>query len=80
MVNTLPSNAGGAGSVPTQGPKIPHALWSRGQNRTEKNIVMNSIKTQNTMGYEVYQGSQSFFDLNFSPRIISMTSLIERSA
>ena len=31
MVNPLPSNAGGAGSVPSQGTKIPHAMWL-GQN------------------------------------------------
>ena len=28
VVKTLPSNAGGTGSIPGQGPKIPHALWS----------------------------------------------------
>ena len=27
MVKTLPSNAGGAGLIPGQGTKIPHASW-----------------------------------------------------
>ena len=32
VVKTLPSNAGGAGSNPHQGTKIPHALWTKKQN------------------------------------------------
>ena len=32
MVKTSPSNAGGAGSIPDQGAKIPHALWPENQN------------------------------------------------
>ena len=35
MFKTLPSNAGGAGLIPGQGAKIPHALWPKIQN-TEK--------------------------------------------
>ena len=27
VVKTLPSTTGGAGSIPGQGTKIPHALW-----------------------------------------------------
>ena len=27
VVKTLPSNAGGAGSIPGRGAKIPHASW-----------------------------------------------------
>ena len=92
MVNPLPSNAGGAGSVPVQGPKIPHALWSRGQNIDETNIVTNSIKDSKHHVFKKYTRSslnwdmrfirdpRVFFDLNFYPRIISVTSLIERSA
>ena len=38
MVGTLPSNAGGAGSIPDQGAKIPHALWP-------KHTITNSVKT-----------------------------------
>ena len=29
MVKTSPSNAGGAGSIPGWGAKIPHALWPK---------------------------------------------------
>ena len=42
MVKTLPSNAGGAGSIPGQGAMIPHASWPM-SNRNS--IVMNSVKT-----------------------------------
>ena len=36
MVRTSPSNAGGAGSIPGQGAKIPHALRPKNQNIEEK--------------------------------------------
>ena len=29
MVKTLPANAGGTGSIPGQGTKIPHATWPK---------------------------------------------------
>ena len=32
VVKTLPSDAGGAGSIPGQGAKIPHASWPKNQN------------------------------------------------
>ena len=32
MVKTSPSNAGGAGSIPGRGAKIPHALRPKNQN------------------------------------------------
>ena len=32
VIKTWPSNAGGAGSIPGQGTKIPHALWPKKQN------------------------------------------------
>ena len=35
VVKTSPSNAGGAGSIPGQGAKIPHALRPENQNKTE---------------------------------------------
>ena len=44
MVKTLPSSAGGVGSNPHQGTKIPHALWTKKQNIKRSNIVTNSIK------------------------------------
>ena len=42
MVKTLPSNAGGAVSIPGQGAMIPHASWPM-SNRNS--IVTNSVKT-----------------------------------
>ena len=36
VVKTLPSNAGGAGSVPVPAAKIPHGLWSTKQNIKQK--------------------------------------------
>ena len=36
MVKTLPSGAGGAGSIPGWGAKIPNALWPKNQNIKQK--------------------------------------------
>ena len=36
VVNTLPSNAGGAGSIPAWGAKIPHASGPKIQNIKQK--------------------------------------------
>ena len=36
MVRTSPSNAGGVGSVPGQGAKIPHASWTKNQSTKQK--------------------------------------------
>ena len=36
MVKTSPSNAGGAGSIPGQGAKIPHASGPKNQNIKQK--------------------------------------------
>ena len=36
MVETLPSSAGGMGSIPGQGAKIPHGLWPKNQNIKKK--------------------------------------------
>ena len=36
MIKTSPSNAGGVGSFPGQGAKIPHALWPKNQNIKQK--------------------------------------------
>ena len=49
VVKTSSSNAGGAGSNPGQGAKIPHVSWPKAKTLKEKenrsNIVTNSIKT-----------------------------------
>ena len=51
MDRTSPSNAGGAGSLPGRGAKIPHASWPENQtikkNPTRNTAVTNSIKTKN---------------------------------
>ena len=47
MVNTLPSNAGGAGSIPGQGTKIPHAMWF-GQNNYIK-LKNENVRILNPM-------------------------------
>ena len=36
MFKTLPSNAGGDGSIPDWGAEIPHALWPKNQNIKQK--------------------------------------------
>ena len=36
MVKTMPSNAGGVGSTPGQGTKIPHASGPKIQNKSQK--------------------------------------------
>ena len=36
VVRTSPSHAEGAGSIPGQGPQIPHALQSKNQNVKQK--------------------------------------------
>ena len=36
MVTTSPSRAGGVGSIPGQGAKIPHASWPKNQNIKKK--------------------------------------------
>ena len=45
VVKTLPSSAGGGGSIPGQGAEIPHASWPKTQNIKQKQIVINSVKT-----------------------------------
>ena len=35
VVKTLPSNAGGAGSIPSRGSKIPHVSQPKNQNEPE---------------------------------------------
>ena len=41
-----PSNAGGAGSIPGQGAKVPHAVWPKKlKHKTRSIIVTNLIKT-----------------------------------
>ena len=44
MVETLPSNAGGAGLIPGLGAGIPHALWPGSQNIKQKQYCNNFNK------------------------------------
>ena len=43
VVNTLPSSARGAGSIPGQGAKVPHASWPKNQNIRQK-LYCNKFK------------------------------------
>ena len=43
MVKTLPSNAGGAGSIPSQGAKISHAYRPKNQNIKKKKQYCNKF-------------------------------------
>ena len=36
MAETLPSSAGGAGSIPGQGAGLPHASWPKSQNMKQR--------------------------------------------
>ena len=45
MVEISPSNAGGVGSIPGQGARIPHASWPKNEGIKQKQYITNSIKT-----------------------------------
>ena len=44
MVKASPCNAGGAGSIPGQGARIPHALGPKNQNRKKQKQYCNKFK------------------------------------
>ena len=49
MVNTSPSNAWGAGSIPGQGDTIPHVSWPKNQDiNNSSSTVTNSIDFKNS--------------------------------
>ena len=41
VFETLPFNAGGVGSSPDWGARIPHVSWPKSQNIKQKQIVTN---------------------------------------
>ena len=43
VVKTSPSNAGGAGSIPGRGAKIPHALWPKNQKNIKQKQYCNKF-------------------------------------
>ena len=43
VVKSSPSNAGGAGSIPGQGAKIPHASWPKSQNIKKQKQYCNKF-------------------------------------
>ena len=43
MVRTSPSNAGGLGSIPGQGAKIPNASWPKNQNIKQPKQYCNKL-------------------------------------
>ena len=44
VVKSSPSSAGGVGSVPGQGTKIPHASWPKNQDIKQKQYYNKSSK------------------------------------
>ena len=50
MVKTSPSNAGGAGSIPGRGAKIPHALGPKNQNMKQKHYCNKFSKDKRKNG------------------------------
>ena len=42
-INTLPFNAGGAGSIPSQGAKIPLASWPKKTPKHKTGIILSQI-------------------------------------
>ena len=57
VVKTLPSNAGGVGSIPGRGAKIPHASTPKIQNIKWARILEYSL----LQGIFLFQGSNSDF-------------------
>ena len=45
IVETLPSNAGGASSIPDRGTDIPRASQSKNAHKNRSSVVTNSVKT-----------------------------------
>ena len=61
MVKTLPSSAGGAGSIPGQGVKIPHASWPKNQNIKQKqyyNKFNKDLKKKSTSKKKIFKKTQ----------------------
>ena len=65
MVRTSPSNAGGASSIPGEGARTLHALWSKNQNLKQKQYCNkfnkdfdNGLYQQNL---EIREGSQGLW-------------------
>ena len=52
VVKTSPSNAGGAGSIPGRGAKIPHASWPKNQNRKQKQYCNKFNKDFKNSAYQ----------------------------
>ena len=44
VVKTSPSNAGGAGSIPGWGAKVPYASWTKNQNIKQKQYCNKDLK------------------------------------
>ena len=67
MVKTLPSSAGGVGSIPGGGAKIPHASRPKHQNIKHSNIVTNSIKTLKMVHIKkkIFKTKEIFFLMEF---------------
>ena len=53
VIKTLPSNAGGVGSIPGQGAKISHASWPKKQNMKQKKYCNKFYKDFRNGPYKV---------------------------
>ena len=75
MVKTLPSNAGGAGSIPGQGAKIPHALGPKKQNIKQKQYCNKFNKDFKNGPHQKRKRKQQICFTLFLTHIIKCTNL-----
>ena len=63
MVKTLPSNAGGVGSIPGQGAKISHASRPENQNINNRSDIIRSSMKILTKGVHIKKKKKESFKL-----------------
>ena len=59
VVNTLPFNAGGVGSIPGQGTKIPQATWHSQKQYTTKQAQQTKVQDQTASQGNVMKHSEN---------------------
>ena len=71
VVKTLSSHAGGAGSIPDGGAKIPHAFWPKNenikQNQYRNKFTMKKLLLSFKKKKDTRKGNQNSSQLNKSP-------------
>ena len=77
VVKTLPSNAGGVGSIPGWGTKIPHAVGCSQKLKKKKKRIRNQIGTSTgkKMGPFTTSNIHTTLDSSYFPPIISLTCI-----